>query len=135
MIEYSGMRWGIFFMAEYGNAFALSALFVLLFLSGWRGPGPEWLGIVWFMLKTYLLILVLFWMRATLPRLRIDQLMGFAWEVLLPFAFLNLFFVGVVQLYGWPLWSLSLLSLAGLLGLGYVVERGQVSWRRSPSPA
>jgi hypothetical protein len=74
-------------------------------------------------------------MRATLPRLRIDQLMGFAWEVLLPFAFLNLFFVGVVQLYGWPLWSLSLLSLAGLLGLGYVVERGQVSWRRSPSPA
>ena len=135
MIEYSGMRWSLFFMAEYGNAFAFSALFVLLFLSGWVGPGPSWLAIGWFLLKTTAVILVFFWMRAAMPRLRIDQLMGFAWEVLLPFAFLNLFLTGVVQLYGWPLWSLALLSLAGLFALGYVVERGRVSWRRSPSPA
>ena len=133
MIEYSGMRWGLFFMAEYGNAFAFSALFVLLFLGGWQGPLLP--PILWFLLKTSAVILVFFWMRAAMPRLRIDQLMGFAWEVLLPFAFLNLFLTGVVQLYGWPLWSLGLLSVTGLLALGYVVERGRVTWRRSPSLA
>ncbi len=85
--EYSGMRYGLFAMAEYINMITLSALAVTLFLGGWHGP---WLpGPVWFLLKLFALIFVFFWMRTTLPRLRYDQLMRFGWKFLLPVATLN----------------------------------------------
>jgi len=86
--EYSGMRFGLFSMAEYVNMITLSGLCVTLFLGGWLGPWPP-LGPVWFLLKVLILIGLFIWLRATLPRLRYDQLMAFGWKVLLPVATLN----------------------------------------------
>jgi NADH-quinone oxidoreductase subunit H len=86
--EYSGMRFALFFLAEYANSLALGALATTLFLGGWHGPIlPPWL---WVFLKTYAVFLVLVWIRGTLPRLRYDQLMGFAWKTALPVALLTL---------------------------------------------
>ena len=86
--EYSGMRFGLFSMAEYINMIVLSALCVTLFFGGWLGPW-EPLGPVWFGLKLFGLIAIFIWLRATLPRLRYDQLMDFGWKVLLPVATIN----------------------------------------------
>lgn len=87
--EYSGMRWALFFMAEYAGMFIMSSLVVLCFLGGWNGPAflP---GIVWFLLKLYALIFLYFWIRATLPRYRYDQLMGLGWKVFIPLALVNI---------------------------------------------
>jgi NADH-quinone oxidoreductase subunit H len=87
--EYSGMRWGLFQMAEYVNLILLSALATTLFLGGWTGPWDDWLGPVWFLLKVALMIFVFIWLRTTLPRLRYDQLMRFGWKILLPVATAN----------------------------------------------
>ena len=85
--EYSGMRFGLFQTAEYINMVTLSGLAVTLFLGGWGGP---WLpGPIWFLLKLGGFIFVFMWLRATLPRLRYDQLMKFGWKVLLPVATAN----------------------------------------------
>jgi NADH-quinone oxidoreductase subunit H len=86
--EYSGMRYGLFAMAEYINMIVLSALGVTLFFGGWLGPWAP-LGPLWFFLKLLALICVFIWLRATLPRLRYDQLMDFGWKVLLPVATVN----------------------------------------------
>ena len=95
--EYSGMRWGLFQMAEYINMVTLSALAVTLFLGGWLGPGgTDFLGPLWFLLKVLLVIFVFIWMRTTLPRLRYDQLMAFGWKILLPLATLNAVVTAVV---------------------------------------
>jgi NADH-quinone oxidoreductase subunit H len=85
--EYSGMRWGLFQMAEYVNLITLSALMVTLFFSGWHGPWN--LGPIWFLLKLAVLLFLFIWLRTTLPRLRYDQLMRFGWKVLLPVATVN----------------------------------------------
>jgi len=86
--EYSGMRFGLFQMGEYVNMITLSALAVTLFFGGWYGPWPP-LGPVWFLIKLLIVIFVFLWLRATLPRLRYDQLMRFGWKVLLPIATIN----------------------------------------------
>jgi NADH-quinone oxidoreductase subunit H len=86
--EYSGMRWGLFQTAEYINMITLSALCVTLFFSGYHGFYAP-LGPLWFFLKLFLVVSVFIWMKATLPRLRYDQLMAFGWKVLLPVATLN----------------------------------------------
>jgi NADH-quinone oxidoreductase subunit H len=86
--EYSGMRFGLFSMAEYVNMITLSGLCVTLFFGGWLGPWAP-LGPLWFLLKVLVLIFLFIWLRATLPRLRYDQLMSFGWKVLLPIATLN----------------------------------------------
>ncbi len=86
--EYSGMRFGLFQMGEYVNMITLSALAVTLFFGGWYGPWAP-LGPLWFILKLLIIIFVFMWIRATLPRLRYDQLMRFGWKVLLPVATLN----------------------------------------------
>jgi NADH-quinone oxidoreductase subunit H len=85
--EYSGMRWGLFQTSEYINLITLSGLMVTLFFSGWHGPWS--LGPLWFFLKVLALLFVFIWIRATLPRLRYDQLMKFGWKVLLPAATIN----------------------------------------------
>jgi NADH-quinone oxidoreductase subunit H len=85
--EYSGMRFGLFSTAEYINMITLSALAVTLFLGGWDGPWG--LGPIWFILKLGAFLFVFIWLRATLPRLRYDQLMRFGWKVLLPVATVN----------------------------------------------
>ena len=120
-IEYSGAHWSVFFLAEYINTFAIAALTSLLFLGGWLGPGPEWLGLGWFFLKVYAVILVIFWIRGTFPRLRIDQLMAFAWKVMVPLSFYAVLITAVYKFYGWPGWSLTLMSLTGLGVVGYLV--------------
>jgi NADH-quinone oxidoreductase subunit H len=86
--EYSGMRFGLFSMAEYINMIVLSSLAVTLFFGGWLGPWAP-LGPLWFFLKLLILICIFIWLRATLPRLRYDQLMDFGWKVLLPVATIN----------------------------------------------
>ena len=91
--EYSGMKFALFYMAEFMNSFSISAMTATLFLGGWQGPYlPSW---IWFFIKTYALIFVMMWFRGTLPRLRVDQLMGFAWKFLLPLALINLLVCGI----------------------------------------
>jgi NADH-quinone oxidoreductase subunit H len=85
--EYSGMRFGLYSMAEYINMITLSGLGVTLFLGGWDGPWR--LGPLWFVLKLAAFLFVFIWLRATLPRLRYDQLMRFGWKLLLPVATIN----------------------------------------------
>jgi len=85
--EYSGMRYGLFANAEYINMITLSGLAVTLFLGGWSGPFLP--GPIWFLIKLSAFLIVFVWLRATLPRLRYDQLMAFGWKVLLPVTTLN----------------------------------------------
>jgi NADH-quinone oxidoreductase subunit H len=92
--EYSGMRWGLFQMAEYINVIVLSALAVSLFFGGWEGPWAP-LGPLWFFIKLFLAVSTFIWLRATLPRLRYDQLMRFGWKILLPVATLNAVFTAL----------------------------------------
>jgi NADH-quinone oxidoreductase subunit H len=91
--EYSGMKFGLFYIAEYLSLFVVCAIGSTLFLGGWQGPIlPPW---IWFLAKTYLLIFVAMWIRGTLPRFRIDQMMGFAWKVLVPISLVNIVLTGV----------------------------------------
>jgi NADH-quinone oxidoreductase subunit H len=86
--EYSGMRFALYFLAEYTNMFIVAAVATALFFGGWRGPVLD--GPWWFLLKTYLLIFGVIWVRWTFPRLRFDQLMNFAWKYLIPIGLVNL---------------------------------------------
>ncbi|PKB70785.1 MAG: NADH-quinone oxidoreductase subunit H [SAR202 cluster bacterium Io17-Chloro-G6] len=130
-VEYSGAHWSVFFLAEYINTFAIAALTVILFFGGWSGPGlsGDW-GIIWFLLKVYLVIMVIFWVRGTFPRLRIDQLMAFAWKVIVPLSFLSVVMTAVYQFYGWPAWSLTAMSSAGLVVVGYLIYKRMTGPKR-----
>jgi NADH-quinone oxidoreductase subunit H len=101
--EYSGMGFALFFLAEYANSFAVSAMASILFLGGWQGPILP--PFVWFFLKIYVIFFVLVWVRSTLPRVRYDQLMHVAWKVALPIA---LFVVGLTAV------QLSLHAVPGI---------------------
>jgi NADH-quinone oxidoreductase subunit H len=94
--EYGGMRFGSFFMAEYINVVVISAIATTMFLGGWHGPGPTALAPLWVVLKMALFVIFFIWVRATLPRLRYDQLMSFGWKVLLPLATLNALVTAIV---------------------------------------
>jgi NADH-quinone oxidoreductase subunit H len=94
--EFGGMRFGSFFMAEYINMIAISGIATAMFLGGWHGPGPAFLDPLWVIAKMLLFILLFIWIRATLPRLRYDQLMAFGWKVLLPLATLNALVTAIV---------------------------------------
>lgn len=97
--EYSGIRFGLFYIGEYVNIIVLSALSVTFFLGGWLGPGPSWLSFFWFFLKSAVIAFSFIWMRATLPRLRYDQLMHMGWKYLVPLALLNVLVTGALALY------------------------------------
>ena len=86
--EYSGMRWGLFQTGEYINMIVLSALAVTLFFGGWEGPWAP-LGPLWFVIKLFIAVSIFIWIRATVPRLRYDQLMRLGWKILLPVATVN----------------------------------------------
>jgi len=93
-VEYSGFRFAFFMLAEYVYVYAIAALTTILFLGGWHAPLPFLdviPGIFWFLLKFVFVVFFLFWIRATLPRVRIDQLMGLGWKVLLPLSLVNIF--------------------------------------------
>ena len=140
-IEYSGMRWGMFFLAEFAAVFLNSALAAALFLGGWQIlPGwdriallqEQWpaaapivnavnsLGLLWFFGKTMTLMVFIQWARFTLPRLRVDQLMDLAWKVLLPASFVNLILAAVYQMFGFLWFGLgilvTLIAVAVVLG-------------------
>ncbi|MGB6984711.1 MAG: NADH-quinone oxidoreductase subunit NuoH [Candidatus Aquilonibacter sp.] len=98
--EYSGLRFGLFFIAEYVNMLTVSCIASLLFLGGWNAPvglgGLPIPGIVWFIIKVAAFMFFYMWLRATLPRFRYDRLMAFGWKVLLPIATLNLIVTAIV---------------------------------------
>ena len=97
--EYSGMKFAMFYLVEYAEAIAISAIITTLFLGGWRGPLlPPWL---WFIVKVFIVFFFMVWTRATFPRVRIDQLMALAWKFLFPLALINLF-VTAIQVLVWP---------------------------------
>ncbi len=104
--EYSGMRFALFFLAEYANMIVVSAIATTLFFGGWLRPFPNvamlsflgWVpGWIWFMLKTFILLYVFLWIRATLPRYRYDQLMRLGWKLLIPLAIANIIIVAAVK--------------------------------------
>jgi NADH-quinone oxidoreductase subunit H len=95
--EYSGMRFGLFFVGEYINVIILSSMVTVFFLGGWLGPVLP--GIVWFGLKVLAVAFFFIWVRGTLPRLRYDQLMHFGWKILIPLALLNIVVAGAVMLW------------------------------------
>ena len=91
--EYSGMKFAMFYLVEYAEAIAISAIITTIFLGGWRGPLlPPWL---WFVVKVFIVFFVMVWTRTTLPRVRIDQLMALAWKFLFPLALINLFVTAI----------------------------------------
>ena len=129
-VEYSGAHWAVFFLAEYINTFTIATLTVLLFLGGWRWPAMPFdgvlhsvLSVTWFLFKAYMVVLVIFWIRGTYPRLRIDQLMAFGWKVLVPLSFINIVITAIVLFYGWPLFTLTLISLVLLGGTAYLISK------------
>jgi NADH-quinone oxidoreductase subunit H len=93
--EYSGMRFALFFLAEYTNMFIVSAIATVFFLGGWHGPVLP--GVVWFFLKVYFVIFLIMWFRWTFPRVRFDQLITFAWKILIPLAFANLLLTAFIM--------------------------------------
>ena len=99
--EYSGMRWALFFLAEFANLLSIAILVTTLFLGGWQGPAflP---GIFWFFLKAVLMVVIFQWVGWTFPRFRIDHQIAFGWKLLLPVAMLNVLLTGV----GMMLWQM-----------------------------
>ena len=110
-IEYSGMKFGTLYLTEYAEAIAMSAIMTTLFLGGWRGPLlPPFL---WFLIKIFAIFFLIVWIRSTIPRLRIDQVMAFAWKFLLPLALINLFITSLQVVF----WSEALEDAPWLIAL------------------
>src|SRR5436305_1225178 len=137
LTEYSGMRWALFFLGEYANMTIVSAIVAYLFLGGWAGPGVTFLtglnnlfwgfvgnilALVYFILKVYLLCGVFIWIRSTLPRLRADQLMQFAWLILIPVTLANILIIGMIYLI------ISSLGFGSLTNLVFLIVTAIVSW-------
>ncbi|MBO0782619.1 MAG: NADH-quinone oxidoreductase subunit H, partial [Ktedonobacteraceae bacterium] len=159
LTEYSGMRWALFYLGEYGNMAIVSAVASYLFLGGFSGPGvafltglnsPLWglvgnvLALVYFVLKIYLLCAVFIWVRTTLPRLRADQLMQFAWLILIPTTLFNIIVTGLIFLISdslkLPSWLfLVILGAINWIALYFfiqIVGRATVATtRRAQAPA
>src|SRR5215469_2565892 len=128
--EYSGFKFAVFFIAEYLGMFSISGIATTLFLGGWSAPFsfltvvPSWL---WFFAKVMVFICVFIWVRGTLPRLRQDQLMNFAWKFVLPMTLLNLFVAGLWRFMGegWLRWVVCSASLVAVYVIG-----GRIQMRR-----
>jgi len=123
-IEYSGMKFAMFFLAQFLNTFFLGAIAVALFLGGWQGPFADQiplLGAVYFLGKTFLVYVVIQWIRGTFPRVRIDQMMSFAWKVLVPLVLALILLQMIIMKLPIPVWIGNLLILAANLGAIVVV--------------
>jgi NADH-quinone oxidoreductase subunit H len=117
LTEFSGLRWSLYQMAEYTNMVTASSVVATLFLGGWTLgglTGIPGIPIVWYAIKVAFFLFVFIWLRATLPRIRYDQLMRFGWQVLLPLAVLNLLVTATAVVFGWPWWSTGIFGLAVL---------------------
>jgi NADH-quinone oxidoreductase subunit H len=136
-LEYSGFKFALFFLGEYLGMFAISALGITLFLGGWTAPLAflTWIpSYAWFFAKLLGLICVFIWVRGTLPRLRMDQLMNFAWKFMLPMALLNIAIAGVWRFMpgGWQRWIVSaVLVLTPYVLLGRALTAGKHLAKRS----
>ena len=106
--EYSGMKFAMFYLVEYAEALALSALIATFFLSGWKGPLLP--PLIWLLVKVFAVFAIMIWTRATFPRMRIDQLMGLAWKGLLPIGLINLVITGI-EVVVFPNWYASWLMV------------------------
>jgi NADH-quinone oxidoreductase subunit H len=157
--EYSGMRWALFYLGEYGNMTIVSSIATILFLGGFSGPGVGFLvgqnSLLWgfvgnilalgyFVLKVYLLCFVFIWVRSTLPRLRADQLMQYAWLILIPVSLVNILVTGLLYLLvdglGLPTWVflvvLASVNWAATFGFVWLVTRvTNTTTRRAQAPA
>ncbi len=122
-IEYSGMKYGTLMLAEYAEIIAISALVTTLFLGGWQGPLLP--PILWFLIKVFAVFLLSVWIRGTIPRLRIDQVMAFAWKFLLPLALINLLITSF-QIVFWPEASPWLIVFLNLVVMAVLV----LSWSK-----
>jgi NADH-quinone oxidoreductase subunit H len=130
-IEYSGFKFALFFLGEYIGMFAISGMAITLFLGGWSAPFPflSWIpSYLWFFAKLFALIAMFIWVRSTLPRLRMDQLMSFAWKFMLPMALLNLVNVAVWRflpsgLSRWLVCAVLVIVPYILLGRGLVQSK------------
>ena len=98
-VEYSGMKFALIQLGEYAHIVGASFLGALLFLGGWNGPGPEWLGPVWFLAKALVVFLLVTWVRWSFVRIRVDQILTLSWKVLLPFSLLLLLATAVVVVW------------------------------------
>ncbi|MGE3074841.1 MAG: NADH-quinone oxidoreductase subunit NuoH [Dehalococcoidia bacterium] len=133
-VEYSGIRWSMFQLSEYASMWGFSVFGSVVFLGGWAWPfgvDSNWaiqLGST--MVKSIAFILAIFWVRTTVPRLRIDQLMNFCWKVLLPMSILQMLMNGVILAYDWPQELLALTSAGGAAVLVAIIIRRAV---RRPS--
>lgn len=96
--EYSGAKFALIQAAEFGGALVVSGLIATLFLAGWAGPAADWLGWLWFLIKTFIGIFLFVWIRSTYPRLRLDQIMAVCWKFLMPLSIINLAAV-VLEVY------------------------------------
>jgi NADH-quinone oxidoreductase subunit H len=135
-VEYSGIRWSMWMLAEYTNLFILSLLGQAIFLGGYAWPlGNEW-GWGWQLaltfIKTTAFILLFMWIGGTFPRLRIDQLMAYAWKALIPLSLVQIFITGLTKVYGWPDVVMGVASAVVLLLSFVVVQRGLRQGGRRP---
>lgn len=160
LTEYSGMRWALFYLGEYGNMTIVSAIATTLFLGGWSGPGVAFLtasgmafgwqllgnilGLGYFVIKVYMLCFVFIWVRSTLPRLRADQLMQFAWLILIPITLGNILITALIYLilsnFGLSnlvfLIVLAVINFIMLAGFIWIITRATVATtRRAQAPA
>ena len=130
-IEYSGFKFALFFLGEYLGMFATSAMAITLFLGGWAAPFSflTWIpSYVWFFAKLLTIIMAFIWIRGTLPRLRMDQLMNFAWKFMLPLSLINILGAGVWHLMpaGFARWLIvSLLVIVSCVLLSRGLRRGK----------
>ena len=136
-VEYSGIRWSLFFLAEYTALFLMVMLGSTVFLGGWNFPFGEDVGlglqIVLTLAKVSAMLFVLFWMRTMMPRLRIDQLMAFSWKVLLPFSLVQVMANGIIYAYGGQDWIVALVSLLLLVSLIALIY-GQIRRKAGAGP-
>lgn len=127
LTEFSGLRWSLFQMAEYINMITASSVVATLFFGGWTLGGLDGipgLPFIWFFIKVAFFLFVFIWLRATLPRIRYDQLMRFGWQTLLPLAALNALATAVVVALGLPWW------VSGLFGLAIIAIGGMIYYTR-----
>ncbi|HEY8069808.1 MAG TPA: NADH-quinone oxidoreductase subunit NuoH [Burkholderiales bacterium] len=108
MVEYSGMAFALFFLAEYINMLVISALTVTMFFGGWQAPVSALAfipGVFWFLLKVFLVVSMFLWIRATLPRYRYDQIMRLGWKIFIPMALVWIVVIGAWMQTPWNLWK------------------------------
>jgi NADH-quinone oxidoreductase subunit H len=127
--EYSGMKFSLFFMGEYIKMIGLSAIFVTMFLGGWRGPLVEqvpWLGLLYFWGKVAILLFIMIWIRSTHPRLRYDRLMALGWKVMLPLALVNVVVTAAALVDVTLMWGvIGVLVAVGVVVGGVYVRRAR----------